>query len=143
MTSLSSVKVNAIIAKCLEYYGYNVLIIFKHKQFLYEKYYKCLGLNKFIYLQTNQTLEKKKIVNSIIKTTKNSDQFLKFEIDGINLGKWIASRIVRELKVGELEIEKFDKGKLYIYINESVNALFTIKTVLKQYNNCSILFKQS
>ena len=141
-TSLASVKVNIIYAKCLEYYGYSVLVIFKHRQFLYEQYYKCVGLNKFIYLQTNKTSEKRKIVNSIVKKSINSENFLKLKIDKINIGKWLASRIVRELKVGEFHIENFDKEKLISYIHESVNAIFTIKSIIKNYNNCSILFNE-
>ena len=141
-TSLASVKVNIIYAKCLEYYGYSVLVIFKHRQFLYEQYYKCVGLNKFIYLQTNKTSEKRKIVNSIVKKSINSENFLKLKIDKINIGKWLASRIVRELKVGEFHIENFDKEKLNSYIVESVNAIFTIKSILKNHNNCSILFNE-
>ena len=94
-SSLVSVKVNTIYAKCLEYYGYRVLVIFKHKQLFYEQYYKCLGVNEFIYLDNNKTLAKNKIIDSIVKKTRNSDDFLKLEIEGINIGKWLASRIAK------------------------------------------------
>lgn len=141
-TSLASVKANIIYAKCLEYYGYNVLVIFKHRQFLYEQYYKCVGFNKFIYLQTNETFEKRKIVDFIIKKSTDSGNFLKLKIYEINIGKWLASRIVRELKVGEFNLENFDKEKLNSYILESVNAIFTIKSILKTHTNCSILFNE-
>ena len=141
-SSLVSVKVNTIYAKCLEYYGYRVLVIFKHKQLFYEQYYKCLGVNEFIYLDNNKTLAKNKIIDSIVKKTRNSDDFLKLEIEGINIGKWLASRIVREQKVGELNIENFDKVKLTEYIRESINAISTIKTILKNNNNCSIIFNE-
>ena len=41
-TSLATVKMNCILAKCFESVGYEIIIIFRHKQFLYELYYKFM-----------------------------------------------------------------------------------------------------
>lgn len=141
-TSLATIKVNAIYASCLKKKGYKAFIIFKSKQFLYEQYYRCVGVYSFIYLDTRPTSEKSNMVNKILKQSNSSENFLKFNLNGINIGKWIASRIVREQKVGEFEIEKFDKSKLIRYISESVNALYTIKTILDSKKNCSIIFNE-
>ena len=141
-SSLATIKVNTIYARCLEYYGYKVLVIFKHKQLFYEQYYKCLGFSKFYYLENKETLKKTKTINSIIDKSKNSVDFLKLKIEGINIGKWMASRIVREQKVGDFKIENFDKSKLIEYVRESINAIATIKSILNNNNNCSIIFNE-
>lgn len=141
-TSLLTVKINIIFAKCLQYLGYQIVVIFKSKNRLYELYYRCVGINLFFYLETKQTSDKLIMINKIMKKSRNSNDFLKSKIMGINVGKWIASRIVRELKVGVFEINNFNKKKLFRYVSESINAISTIKSILNLKKNCSIIFNE-
>jgi len=140
--SLATVKINCILAKCFESIGYEIIIIFRHKQFLYELYYKLLNINKFYYLDTYPSSNKSKMVKKILETANHSDSFINCEIDGIKVGKWIASRIVREDRIGEFEIDKYIGKKLNDCVNDSVNAIFKIREILKNYKNCSIIFNE-
>ncbi len=141
-TSLLTVKINIIFAKCFQYLGYQIIIIFKRKSKFYEQYYKCVGINLFFYLETKQTSEKLILINKIMKKSSNSKDFLQSKIMGISVGKWIASRIVRELKVGVFEIINLNKKQLLLYVSESINALFTIRSILDLNKNCSIMFNE-
>ena len=141
-TSLATVKVNCILAKCLESVGYKIIIIFRHKQIFYELYYKLLNINKFYYLDRYPSSHQSKMVKKILETANHADNFINCEIDGINVGKWIASRIVREEKVGEFDIDKYIGKKLNDYANDSVNAILKIKEILKNNKNCSIIFNE-
>ncbi len=116
-----------------DYYRYNQIGFILKGDIGSEVVLRSYGINKIIYLDKNNLflrlkffLEAIKIINNI----KSIDEFLNFEINGINFGKPIYEHIVRH--TGIAAIDKFS-FKFYYFLSEALLTVYFCKKVIKNY----------
>ena len=101
-----------------------------------------VGVLNFIYL--NQSLDKKKIkkVLLLLKNLTSTSNFLNFSFESIRIGKFIASRILREEQVGNFDLKKIKNEKLESYFCNSIAKIENFKKIIKKLDVKFLIFNE-
>jgi hypothetical protein len=93
--------------------------------------YESFGIKKFFFLNNLNFFMRLKYflkANSIIKSCKTMDDFIEFEINGVNIGRAVYDHYLRFTGIGT--VDHFSP-KMYLFLSEALSNYYQIK---KNYN---------
>lgn len=141
---VNAVKEEAFLAKAAQLYGLEPCILTSRGAWA-NRYYKVFGVNQFIYFERflkKLPLKKiKKEAKEFTHTIQTFDQLMAFEYEGVKIGKYICSSLVRKTYTGEVNMNDPETKKyLQYYLEETMGNALAAKAIYDAYNPDAVLF---
>ena len=140
-TSLTTIKVNCLLATALKK-KFKIIVVFNRYSPFYEYFYKKVGISNFLYLDQSLDKKKNKKVSLLLKKIKSTSNFLNFSFELIRVGKFIASRILREEQIGNFDLKKIKNEKTITYFFNSITKIENFKKIIKKLNIKFLIFNE-
>ncbi len=140
-TSLTTIKVNCLLATALKK-KFKIIVILNHYSPFYEYFYKKVGISNFIYLDQSLDKTKNKKVSILLEKLKSTRNFLNFSFEQIRIGKFIASRILREEQTGNFDLKKIKNEKITNYFFNSIAKIENFKKIINKLNIQFLIFNE-
>ncbi|MBI2638008.1 hypothetical protein HYW83_00250 [Candidatus Peregrinibacteria bacterium] len=142
--SVNAIKEEAFFAKAAQLHGLEPYILTSRGAWA-NRYYKVFGIDKFIYFEKffrKLPLQKiRKDAREYAHTIQTFDQLMAFEYEGVKIGKYICSSLVRKTYTGEVDMGNPETRKyIQYYLEETMSNALAAKAIFEMYNPAAVLF---
>jgi len=142
--SIPGVKEEAFLVKAIQAQGLQPVIL-TSRGWWANKYYQLLGVSDFIYFEDYLLKAKKQVDNAVIdkvlRQIETFDELMAYEFDGVKVGRYICSTLVRKTYTGNVDLKDSETRKLIRkYLYESMLNCIAAKDIYTTYQPNTTLF---
>ena len=142
VSSTITVKVNCLLSLALMSKDYDIYVVFQKKSLFYELFYRCVGVKNFIYIDNLKKKNINKFTYKILKKLNKKKAFINFKYKSIDVGRFIASKVLRDEKKGNFDINDYDEKLIDDCVDNSISTILNFEKILTTIPCKGIFFNE-